>query len=318
MKNHINKNKWKNLKSGSHLFHYFLLISLTASVVIIIMIGLGQYIVIRKSVISESERDINRISIALRKSIISPFLEKQPGGENGFSIPKGAIQELDNSFRKFLAPFDIVKIKIFDTDTQIIYSTDRDIIGKLNKNNAKLVSALKGVSVSKYETREHIWDLDEEQRTNVAIVEAYVPIYDSHNRVIGSFEIYKDVTSDLALATNVLIIAIVSTSVIVFGTFTILIFMMHLATVKVNSITAALTESNKELELALGQRRETEEKLLETVKETEQFNKLAVGRELMMSELKKEIDVLLHELGREENYKNDYEKIESNSLSKND
>lgn len=63
---------------------------------------------------------------------------------------------------------------------------------------------------------------------------------------------------------------------------------------------------------------QAEEELQKTVKELEQFNNLAVGRELQMIELKKEIDVLLREFGREEKYKNDYEKIESKSLSRND
>jgi hypothetical protein len=54
------------------------------------------------------------------------------------------------------------------------------------------------------------------------------------------------------------------------------------------------------------------------VKELEQFNNLAVGRELQRIELKRDIDVLLREFGREDKYKNDYEKIESKSLSRND
>ena len=49
--------------------------------------------------------------------------------------------------------------------------------------------------------------------------------------------------------------------------------------------------------------------------ELEQFNKLAVGRELQMVELKKEIDVLLCELDREEKYKSDYEEITTEPLS---
>lgn len=54
------------------------------------------------------------------------------------------------------------------------------------------------------------------------------------------------------------------------------------------------------------------------MKELEQFNNLVVGRELQRIELKRDIDVLLGEFGREEKYKNDYEKIESEPLSRND
>lgn len=181
--------------------------------------------------------------LLISNSIMSLFIKKHPGEEGELSIPKETIGELDKSFRKFLAPFNIVKIKVFDTDTQIVYSTDPSIIGKLDKNNAELLSALNGISVSKYENEEHVWDLAEEHRINVKIVETYVPIYDSDGQIIGSFEIYKDVTTGLASATNVLIIAIATTSVIVFSVFAILIFMMRHATEKVNSMTIALIES---------------------------------------------------------------------------
>lgn len=62
---------------------------------------------------------------------------------------------------------------------------------------------------------------------------------------------------------------------------------------------------------------QAEGELQKTIKELEQFNKLAVGRELVMIELKKEIDALLRELGREEEYKSDYEKMISEPLSGN-
>lgn len=62
--NNFNENKGKDLKSNSHLFRYFLLLSLVASVVIIIMTGLGLHSVIHNYVICEAEKDTNRISVA--------------------------------------------------------------------------------------------------------------------------------------------------------------------------------------------------------------------------------------------------------------
>lgn len=45
------------------------------------------------------------------------------------------------------------------------------------------------------------------------------------------------------------------------------------------------------------------------------FNKLAVGRELRMVELKKEINALLGELGREQKYKSDFDETQNNRLT---
>jgi len=58
-------------------------------------------------------------------------------------------------------------------------------------------------------------------------------------------------------------------------------------------------------------RKEVEAKLEKKMNELSQFNKLAVGRELQMIELKKEIDDLLRELGREEKYRDEIEYIEN-------
>jgi len=57
--------------------------------------------------------------------------------------------------------------------------------------------------------------------------------------------------------------------------------------------------------------KKTEEKLSHKMNELSQFNKLAVGRELQMVELKKEVDDLLRELGREERYRDEIEYIEN-------
>jgi len=50
-------------------------------------------------------------------------------------------------------------------------------------------------------------------------------------------------------------------------------------------------------------RKHVEEKLNKTMENLERFNRLAVGRELKMIELKKEVDDLLHSMGRQKKYK---------------
>jgi len=64
-----------------------------------------------------------------------------------------------------------------------------------------------------------------------------------------------------------------------------------------------LGEANKRMESEIEERKSAEENLEERTAELERFNKLAVGRELKMIELKKEINATLEELGREPKYK---------------
>jgi len=58
-----------------------------------------------------------------------------------------------------------------------------------------------------------------------------------------------------------------------------------------------------ELEASENERKQAEEKLMKKTEELERFNKLAVGRELKMIELKKEINALSEQLEREPRYK---------------
>ncbi len=57
-----------------------------------------------------------------------------------------------------------------------------------------------------------------------------------------------------------------------------------------------------EYSLDITERKEAEKKLLQSVEDVERFNRLAVGRELRMVELKQEVNALLEQLGREAKY----------------
>ncbi len=58
-----------------------------------------------------------------------------------------------------------------------------------------------------------------------------------------------------------------------------------------------------EYSLDITERKLAEEKLHKTMTDLERFNRLAVGRELQMIELKREVNYLLHSIGRREKYK---------------
>ena len=58
-----------------------------------------------------------------------------------------------------------------------------------------------------------------------------------------------------------------------------------------------LRANNQQLQEEITERRQA-------IEELERFNRLAVGRELRMVELKKQVNALLNELGREEEYRN--------------
>jgi hypothetical protein len=115
---------------------------------------------------------------------------------------------------------------------------------------------LGGTPASKYESKDEVWDLEDEKRINVEIVETYIPIYNPEGKVIGSFEICKDVTLNLAMANSISIHAVIILSVIVFGIF---LLFMSLTPRAVKTISSTeLIEINKHLQQEIDDRRQAE------------------------------------------------------------
>lgn len=257
------ENGQKVVKPVFYLFRYFQITSLVAIVVILSVAGLGLQVIFRNLVLYKAEKDAIGVSTAIRDCAMHQFIQFDPNEKQILSIPQEHLPEFEEHMLGFLVPFDIIKMKIFDTETRIIYSTDSSIIGQLDRDNTKLATALGGSAISKYEREDDVWDINnEEQRKNVEIVETYIPIRNPDGKVVGSFEVYKDVTRDLAMANNILIRAVAVLSVIVLGVFALLVYVIRHAVKTINSGAAELMETNKQLQQEITDRTQAEMKTL--------------------------------------------------------
>jgi signal transduction histidine kinase len=224
-------------------------------------------------IIFEAEKDAIRISTALRDSEIFSFLRLKDDEEDVY-IPEETISEMDRQRRKYLSPYDILKIKIYNTEKRIVYSTDTTITGKYDRDNIRLKEALKGKTTSKYESKKQIQDIKEEERFDVGVVESYVPIRGSAGEVIGSFGVYKDVTEDIKAAKQKLIQAGAVLALTVLGVFEILILVIRHAGRVINLQTADLTNSNRQLKYEISRRKSAEETLRANNEELTEHNRL--------------------------------------------
>ncbi len=253
------ENGQKVVKPVFYLFRYFQVTSLVAIVVILSAAGLGLQVIFRNLVLYKAEKDAIGVSTAIRDCSMHQFIQWDPNEKQTLSIPQENLPEFEEHMLGFLVPFNIVKMKIFDTETRIIYSTDSSIIGQLDRDNTKLATALGGSSLSNYEREDDVWDLNyEEQRKNVEIVETYIPIRNPDGKVVGSFEVYKDVTRDLAMANSILIRAVAVLSMIVLGVFTLLVYVIRHAVKTINSGATDLMETNKRLQQEIADRTRAE------------------------------------------------------------
>ena len=242
-------------------FRYFQLISLPAIVAILTVACLGLHFVFKDFILDEAQREAIRVSNALSACKVCRFSRIRRDKGELLSIPQEALADLDREMRAFLAPFNIVKIKIYDLDTRIIYSTDSKIVGKLNRNNANLAKALSGSPFSKYEGNDRVWDLVDEERTNLQIVETYVPVRDLDGKVIGSFGVYKDVTPDLIQANRILIrgATVLTTTVLVI--FIVFMLVIQRAVQAIRSRTTELITVNEDLKEEITEREKAQREL---------------------------------------------------------
>ena len=206
-------------KDPDALLRLFVAIALTSIIVITSLAGFGFHKVLQRYVIDNAEQDAISMSRALLAEQRDKLTALQADGSSRVAVTAGDLQRLDRQLRRFLAPFSIVKIKIYSADYRIVYSTEAQLIGQLDSKNPRLARALAGAFDSKLETKEEVKDLTSELKFDVDVVETYIPIRDK-GKVIGSFEVYIDVTkyreqSQDAAALSMGILAAIQ--VVVFG-----------------------------------------------------------------------------------------------------
>ena len=228
------------------LFSIFIVASLVAIAAIGLLVGVHTRSEQRSAVIAEAEEDAIEIAAAMRDREVKQLVGRAMGID-GLAIAPEEVPELDRELRAFLAPFHIVKIKVFNLQSRIIYSTDRDLIGKLNFGNPMLEAALDGRASSKLAAKDSVVDLAEESRFDVDVVETYFPVVNAAGEIIGSFEIYRDVTHDLAAGQAAWRRSLVALIAVLFGVFGALSAIMHRAVRIMRSRGEALTRSRDDL-----------------------------------------------------------------------
>lgn len=262
---------------GFRLFNRFYLFSTVSIIVILFVAGLGLRHVLRNPIILEAEDDAIHFSTVTHNYELRRYIGEYYSKNDPFlTIPPAELPEVDRRMRVLITQFHIVKIKIYNTEPRVIYSTDQTIIGRLDPNNVSLSKALAGTPVSKYERKDEVWDLDDEERINVEIVETYVPIRNTDGKVIGSFEIYKDITGDLAMVDRIWIRSWGTLAVTVLGVFAALMFVIRRVAQMIKVSTVNLTTTNEQLQQEVKDRKRLEKELLSIVEQERQ----RIGQEL--------------------------------------
>ena len=257
--------------SGYKSFRQFYLFSIASIVVILFIVALGLRHVLRDLVILEAKDDAIRVSQVARDCEIRQYIGQHYSKNDPFlTIPVADLPEVDQQMRIFIDPFDIVKVKIFNAEPRVIYSTDPKALGKLDPNNVSLAKALAGTPVSKYERKNEIWDIDDEERIDVELAETYIPISGTDGRIIGSFEIYRDITRNLAMADRIFIRSWSALAATVLVVFAVLLFVIRRAVQMIEVSSASVATANEQLRQQIEDRKHLEKELLSIIERERQ------------------------------------------------
>jgi diguanylate cyclase (GGDEF)-like protein len=221
------------VQGGAHLLLRKLVIVAYISLTIIVSgSGYGIYQVYNNHIIHNAEVDSEHISSVLlveqRDLLFTVGLDGRPV----LFVDPMYRDALDRRLRRFLQAFEIVKIKVYDADKTIIFSTETALIGKLDAKNIRLERALNGDTDSHLENKEAFRDLANEEKLDVDVVETYVPIR-VDGAVVGAFEVYVDVTRYRQEIVNVVTNSVLILGAILFSVFAIAFLFVKKATQRV-------------------------------------------------------------------------------------
>jgi len=178
-------------QNPNSLLRWLVFIGIISMFLILSLTGFGIYRQSIGDVVHDAEEDARRIAAVMMADHENHLFIS---GERNIVLNRRDIAFINENIRKFLHPFGIVKIKIFGHDRQVIFSNDSSIIGKVNVGNKRLDRALGGEIDSHLETKDTVVDLAEEQLFDVDVVETYLPFYNAEGKIVGSIELYLDVT----------------------------------------------------------------------------------------------------------------------------
>jgi diguanylate cyclase (GGDEF)-like protein len=169
-------------------------VAIVSITVIVITGGYGFYHVFSSFVIKSAEVDSTSHCRLLINELKDLMFVEPSGMPVELGLHGTEIFAFDGRLRNFLSPFNIIKVKIYNKEKKIVYCTDPMLIGQVDTNNKRLKNALAGFVDAKMVTKDKASDMADEPLRDIDVVETYVPIVSPDKRILGSFEIYMNIT----------------------------------------------------------------------------------------------------------------------------
>lgn len=196
-------------KERFNLRRYFSVLSFGVIIVLTIILSALVYWNQRSTLIEYSLSSATSFAKQLNFRIAEKISNSNLIKGNDLKIEEGSPLhlQLDELMNEFIRDYiDIKKIKIFNLEGKVVYSTNHEDIGLVSnsKTMKKALTEEAGWKLTKRETAFKKDSTNKGGKFNIDILEVYVPVRkdlysSSPNEIIGVFEIYKDVSSIFSL-----------------------------------------------------------------------------------------------------------------------
>ncbi len=235
-----------NLKSlleirPTKLLSMFFFGSCISLIIIIFLIYYGMTNLFQNYFLQEAQSDSITIAstlLTLEKSVFQNFSVLTKKGKHNTKLK----EQFDKRMREHLKKFNVIKIKIFNKDYKIIYSTDKKIIGARDPNNQRLLAALLGKVVTAFKQKSQLTDLQNKTKFNTDVVETYLPILTKDKKILGASEIYLDITKYRNTAVRMAYLSSGVIGLLLLVTFFFLYLLMRRGTKQINRYENLLSE----------------------------------------------------------------------------
>ena len=181
-------------RTNLRFLRFFVMSAALSYLFILTLSTFGTYLTFQNYIRTDAEGYAVRITQTLLEQDRATLTHYDPDGHPRIDLATTDFDDFDARLRPLLEALNVAKIKIYDADKRIVYSNDYAIIDRIDTENRALAEALTGKVRSNIGHKGEFWDLQEELRLDIDVVETYIPIDDGTDHIIGSYEIYLDVS----------------------------------------------------------------------------------------------------------------------------
>jgi signal transduction histidine kinase len=154
-----------------------------------------------------------------------PLMEQLAAADRETLKAHAGVAQLRADILSFIEDAPVYRVKIFDTDGDIIFSTDSKQIGANVRDRPGFATAIAG-TVKNELARKNTFSLTESVTVDRDLLSSYIPIYRDWpgSEIVGVFEVYDDVTRALREINRGIALQVVLVLLTTLGVYLVLIW----------------------------------------------------------------------------------------------